>query len=331
MGESPQGTRNLRISPAYIIVMKNTASPSNASLAASITRKASTQTFYTIRFLADPERVEDAYRAYAYFRWVDDTLDAPGASRPENLLFVERQKSLLDACYHREPLPRTNPHEGILIGLVQRDGAKADGLQIYLRNMMAVMDFDAKRRGSLVSQFELNEYSHNLASAVTEAMHHFVGHGCSAPRDDTRYLAVTAAHITHMLRDTLDDIQAGYFNIPREVLEANNNSAQDVSSEPYREWVRGRVALAREYFKVGKSYLLHVENARFRLACYGYVSRFEGVLDAIEREGYVLRAAYPESESPGAMVRSIGSMLRMVMERHRKHLSPLHERSLRGL
>ena len=47
------------------------------TLAAAITKAASTQTYYTFRLLGDRERVEDAYRAYAYFRWVDDTLDAP--------------------------------------------------------------------------------------------------------------------------------------------------------------------------------------------------------------------------------------------------------------
>jgi phytoene/squalene synthetase len=61
------------------------------TLAPSITKAASKQTYYTVRFLVDHERVADAYRAYAYFRWVDDTLDdpalptlAPGASAGED-------------------------------------------------------------------------------------------------------------------------------------------------------------------------------------------------------------------------------------------------------
>lgn len=45
-------------------------------LASSITKAASKQTYYTIRYLVDRERVDDAYRAYGYFRWVDDILDA---------------------------------------------------------------------------------------------------------------------------------------------------------------------------------------------------------------------------------------------------------------
>jgi hypothetical protein len=36
------------------------------SLAAVITKKASKQTYYTIRFFVDRQRVDDAYRAYGY-------------------------------------------------------------------------------------------------------------------------------------------------------------------------------------------------------------------------------------------------------------------------
>ncbi|MBE0690098.1 MAG: hypothetical protein IH587_08265, partial [Anaerolineae bacterium] len=46
------------------------AQPLDATLPARITKAASRQTFYTIRFLVDHGRVTDAYRAYAYFRWV---------------------------------------------------------------------------------------------------------------------------------------------------------------------------------------------------------------------------------------------------------------------
>ncbi|HEY3475196.1 MAG TPA: hypothetical protein VGK56_11345, partial [Anaerolineales bacterium] len=63
--------------------------------ASSITRAASKQTYHTIRFLVDRERVENAYRAYAYFRWVDDILDADSGSESERRTFVERQESLL--------------------------------------------------------------------------------------------------------------------------------------------------------------------------------------------------------------------------------------------
>ena len=72
------------------------------SMAAAITKTASKQTYYTIRFFADRNRVEDAYRAYGYFRWVDDILDEKSGLKPEKIAFIHRQKSLLEACYQGE-------------------------------------------------------------------------------------------------------------------------------------------------------------------------------------------------------------------------------------
>ncbi len=279
--------------------------------ASSITKAASQQTYYTIRFLVDRERVADAYRAYGYFRWVDDVLDADSGSGPvlseveasERRAFLERQQSLLEKCYRGEAPRDANIQEKMLVELVQHDHEKDSGLQAYLRNMMLVMDFDARRRGRLISQVELHEYTRWLASAVTEAMHYFIGHGAFAPHDETRYLAVSAAHITHMLRDTFDDVQAGYYNIPREVLEANHIGPLDVQSDAYRAWVKSRVLLAREYFKAGKGYFARVQNPRCRLASFAYIARFEWLLDTMEREGYRLRPQYNERKSVGTGLR----------------------------
>jgi len=277
------------------------------SPASSITKTASKQTYYTIRFLVDRERVNDAYRAYGYFRWVDDVLDADSGSGPvlgeveasERRAFLERQKSLLEKCYRGEAPRDATIQEKMLVELVQRDQEKNSGLQAYLRNMMLVMEFDARRRGRLISQVELNEYTRWLASAVTEAMHYFIGHGAFAPHDETRYLAVSAAHVTHMLRDTFVDVQAGYYNIPREVLEAQHIGPQEVHSDAYRAWVMSRVQLAREYFQAGRNYFARVQSQRYRLAGLAYIARFEWLLDTFEREDYRLRPEYHERKSVG--------------------------------
>ncbi len=263
----------------------------NPNPASSITRAASKQTYYTIRFLVDRERVEDAYRAYGYFRWVDDILDAESSSFQDRMAFLERQKSLLDSCYRGEPPRDVDIEENMLVELVNHDQEKNSGLQSYLRNMMLVMDFDARRRGRVISQVELDEYTRWLAIAVTDAMRYFIGNGAFAPRDETRYLAVSAAHITHMLRDTYDDVQSGYFNIPREVLDANIIGPQDIDSEGYRDWVRSRVELAREYFEAGRDYFRKVQNSRHRLAGFAYMARFQWLLETFEREGYYTTAS----------------------------------------
>ena len=111
----------------------------------------------------------------------------------ERIAFIQRQKSLLEKCYRGENSWDVDIQEQMLIDLVQHDHEKDSGLQSYLRNMMQVMEFDARRRGGSISQVELNEYTRWLATAVTDNLHHFIGHGEFAPRDETRYLAVSDA------------------------------------------------------------------------------------------------------------------------------------------
>ena len=101
----------------------------------------------------------------------------------------------------------------------------------------------------------------------------------------------------HMLRDAYEDIQMGYYNIPREVLEAGHIGPQDIQSQAYRDWVQSRIELARSYFCAGKEYISHVENARCRIAGFAYMSRFEWLLEVIEREAYALRPDYTERKS----------------------------------
>jgi phytoene/squalene synthetase len=270
---------------------------SSGSLAASITKSASKQTYYTIRFFVDRDRVADAYRAYGYFRWVDDVIDDESGSGKERIAFADRQKSLLGSCYRGEVPTDLCDEEWMLVDLVCNDTEKNSGLQMYLRNMMDVMVFDAKRRGEIISQVELSEYSHQLAKAVTEALYYFIGHDDPSPRHEARYMAVAAAHITHMLRDAMEDVESGYFNIPREYLQARGISPQDVKTRVYREWVCGRVQLARGYFKLARESTSQVRGLRCRLAGYAYTARFEWMLKAIERDNYCLRSEYPERKS----------------------------------
>lgn len=284
------------------------------SLPASITKAASKQTYYTIRFLADRELINDAYRAYGYFRWVDDQLDDDGMKKVYRLAFIKRQKALIDRCYRGEWPRHVSDEESMLVDLIRIDHEKDSGLQAYIYNMMAVMAFDAERRGRLITEVELEQYTHCLAVGVTEALHYFIGHGCKTPRCEARYLAVSAAHITHMLRDTLDDLQAGYFNIPREYVEAHAIDPWDVGSDAYRKWVKSRIALARSYFQAGKEYLRRVGNPRCRVAGFAYISRFTGVLGAMQREGYRLRSGYPEYKNWTSAINMVGSALSQAFE-----------------
>lgn len=270
---------------------------SHLSLAEAITREASTQTYFTIRCLVDRPLVADAYRAYAYFRWVDDVIDQMSIEKVDRLAFLARQQGIIARCYQGEWPDDLCPEEQLVADLIGHDFDANRGLRTYINQMMAVMAFDAERNGRLISQAELAEYTRCLATAVTEALHYFIGHDDASPQDETRYMAVTGAHITHMLRDAVEDTAVGYYNIPQDYLETHAITPADVTHEVYRGWVQARAQLARHCFAIGRATIAQVENWRCRLAGYAYIARFELVLDAIERDDYWLRPAYPERKS----------------------------------
>jgi phytoene/squalene synthetase len=287
-------------------------SDATATLAQSITWAGSKQTYYTARLLVDRDLVDDFYRAYAYFRWVDDIVDAAASvdaatstdagasndvssrSHNERIAFVRRQRELIDRLYREERPHDLTLEEEMLADLISHDRGENSGLQSFIRNMFAVIEFDAYRRGRLISQDELTWYSDCLAKSVTDGIQYFVGNGHPYPASDDRYLATIAAHIAHLLRDTSLDTADGFINIPREYLETYSINPEDLDNPVFRAWVRDRVEQARGYFREGKRYLDELDVLRCKIAGYWYSARFDGVLDTIERDGYILRAEYNE-------------------------------------
>jgi phytoene/squalene synthetase len=96
-----------------------------------------------------------------------------------------------------------------------------------------------------------------------------------------------------MLRDTYADLDAGYFNVPREVLQANRIRPTDVDTDAYRSWVRERTQLARACLDAGRTYFQRVESWRHRLAGLAYIARFEWLLAQLEQDRFLVRPDYP--------------------------------------
>ena len=276
-----------------------------AGLAQSITRASSKQTYYTARLMVDKDLVSDFDRAYAYFRWADDIIDVSSQSDDERTSFIGRQRELIDRLYRNERPDDLTPEEEIAANLISHDKGENSGLQSFIRNMFAIIEFDAYRKGRLISQQELTWYSNCLGKAVTDGLQYFIGNGHPYPVTDNRLLAAIAAHIAHLLRDMLLDTADGFINIPREYLEAHGISPEDVDSPPFRAWVRERVEQARQYFREGKRYLDELDVLRCKMAGYWYCLRFEGVLDTIERDGYILRAVYNERRKLPTLLRIV--------------------------
>jgi phytoene/squalene synthetase len=255
---------------------------SRVTLARSITRSGSRQTHFVIGCLADRDLRDDAFRAYAYFRWLDDQLDGDGLSPAGRLAFLERQRRLLASTQPAVSALQPTEEERLLVDLLRTDDGDHPGLRSYVRHMMAVMELDARRRGRTITRQELDSYTRDLSRAVMDGLSYFVGHRAVYPATPDRLLAATGAHIVHMLRDAPEDVRAGYYNVPREFLAAHRLSPQDLEAAAYEVWSLGRLRLARRCFARGRVYILSVGNLRARLAGLAYCGRFESTLRRLE-------------------------------------------------
>ena len=267
---------------------------STADLARSITWEGSRQTYITGRLMIDRDLVDDFYRAYAYFRWADDVIDSSSHSDEERITFIKRQRDLIDGLYKNGRPDDLAAEEEIMVDLISHDRGENSGLQSFIRNMLAIIEFDAYRKGWPIGREELVWYSNCLAKSVTDGIQYFIGNGQAYPDGNDRYSAAFGAHITHLLRDTVQDTADGFINIPDEYLETHAIGPGDVDSDPYREWVQERVEEAWQQLHEGKRYLDKLDILRCKVAGYWYCARFEAVLSTIERDDYHLRAEYEE-------------------------------------
>ena len=238
--------------------------------------------------------MDDCLRAYAYFRWADDMIDITLSGDVERTVFINRQKALIDSLYQGLRPDDLSPEEDMLADLIAHDRGPDSGLRSFIRNFMSVIEFDAPPPRTVTGSHELAVYTTCLATAVMDGLQYFIGNGHPYPKTNDRAMAVTGAHITHMLRDLLEDLSTGLVNIPAEYLESHGISVKNEMSEQFRPWVREQVELAWNCFQAGKTYIDSLEVLRCKLAGVWYCARFECVLNAIERDGYRLRAEYPE-------------------------------------
>ena len=261
------------------------------SLARSITWKGSKLTYMVGRLLVDQDLKEDFFRAYAYFRWIDDFVDELSSTREGRIHFITRQDKLIRSSFSGNTLMEgLRPEEELLLQLTQNLHNHTDNLRSFVENMFAIIKFDSYRKDCYISSAELDWYSQCLGRSVVDGLQYFIGNNHDYPRSENQYSAAIAAHITHLLRDTLPDMANGFINIPHDVIPKQD--IQTIDHPSVRSWVRDRVMLARRHFQDGREYIRSMPVKRCQLASYLYCTQFERILDTIERDGYVLRHAY---------------------------------------
>ncbi len=261
-------------------------------IARRITWKNSKQTYYIGRLMVDRHLVNDFYRAYAYLRWADDIIDEIDQTEADRGNFVTRQHKLIDEVFKGQMIADLQPEELILVDLVRNKSISESGLESFIKNVFAIIEFDARRKHRLITELELDWYIECLGKAVIDGLQYFIGSNYDYPDAANRHLASMAAHITHLLRDTVEDIANGFINIPKEYLDTHPLDLTDPSHPDFIAFVKERVSLAREYFREGKQYIDSLSVLRCKIVGHWYCLRFSFILKTIEQDGYILRSRY---------------------------------------
>lgn len=247
-------------------------------LAKTITRHSSRQTYLTIKLLVNRHLQADCYKAYAYFRWLDDQVDDVLAAQKDRMEFIIKQKQLIANAYQNLTPKIENAEEQLILDLIQSNPLPNTKLANFIKNFFAIIEFDAYRKGRAITQTEYLWYTQTLGQAVTECIEYFM-EVANPPKSADHYKAAIASHITHILRDFEEDQLQGYFNKPQD----NQNN---------QEWVKDQVKQARIYFRQGKEYINTLQSWRVKLVATWYCNRFEWILDTIENDRYHLRYNY---------------------------------------
>ena len=270
-----------------------------AKLAKEITKSGSKQTYYIAKLLVDKEFISDFFRAYAYFRWIDDIIDDESISRKECETFTKRQRGIIEGLYTgtTEKDLSLSIEETMLLHAVLNDSKKSNGLRSFIENMFAIIEFDAYRKYTTITSEKYNWYTKTLAQSVTDGLQYFIGNKITYPESNSRLSAALGSHIIHLLRDTFEDVATGFFNIPTDYCCKYNLDYNNLDLSACKDWVKSQVDIAKELFINGKKYIKTMNNKRCRIAALWYCARFEGVLNRIERDDYMLRKHYKERKS----------------------------------
>jgi phytoene/squalene synthetase len=257
-------------------------------LARQIVFKSSWETYFIILLLADHGMVDDAFKACAYFRWVDDQIDTHLKSRKKRLSFLAKQKEIIDLSYKQIEAEVNAPEEQLIVDLIKNDRIPNSLLKSYINNFFLVLQFDAKRKWKKTTLKDLLWYSKTIGKAVTDCILHFIENKINYNFSPSIYKAAIAAHMIHMLRDFKEDIKTGFINIPKEYIYKNSINIKDVTDYQIKSWVKEIVVQAKSNFSEGKAYILHMKGFKRKIAAILYCHRFEPMLHAIEENDYIL-------------------------------------------
>ena len=268
-------------------------------LARSMVCQSNPTVFNLSRLLCDRRSFPYFLLGYAYFRWLDDRIDAPGALGEDIRAIAANQKALLIALYNgrdTNAAPRIAAEE-MLAQMVRYDCMNGCRLRSFVMDMFGALEFDASRRYQVRSQRKLDAYSHALGRSYTDVLQAFAGMGGVGGTDSLAGVAGYAAHQVHILRDLYVDLSLGYCNISSEDLTRYQWTVQSLPHDDLRPWVDATARKAQAAFKRGLQGIALIRSPRCRLLGYATSAHYMIVLERLALNGYDVASMLPISKA----------------------------------
>lgn len=265
-----------------------------------ITRDESPTVYSLGKFLFNREALPLFCLCYAYFRWLDDTIDSPNAVNKENQILIAKQKNIFSHSYENGldfKFKNLNIYEQMLVFLITQDKANGSYLRDCIFDMLLGLEFDAQRRFKTSSHQALEKYSQRLGRSYTNVLQIFTMPTQNTYQTNQGVLAGYASHQVHILRDFYEDISLGYYNVSKRDLTEFGWSPNQLAHVNIRPWVYKNVQKACATFDQGLSELKNCANLRFKLLSYALSSRYIYILGKIIQNDFILLNSYAPSKT----------------------------------
>jgi phytoene/squalene synthetase len=207
-----------------------------------------------------------ACAVYAYFRWSDDLVDAPGRDPDAVRGFTARQDGLIRGAASPE-----HPAEHALRRALLDPGLGPRLLPAVVR-MAQALDYDAHRGPGPIPEAELERQVERIGDAFVEAI--WVCSGAPGTPSPAALLLARAATATHMLRDHQEDLALGYCNLPRETF----GDSPPTPGPELEAWWQARAAQLERWFEEGLADAASIPTPRTRRLVLMLGRRYRSVL-----------------------------------------------------
>lgn len=255
--------------------------------APGVVRKNNWVTFWLGRLCFGPAAYKDLVLLYRFLREIDDYVDAPGRSYRDAKVFLKRHRCWIEEAYTRPELCPVR----LISPVIEYDRKNGRRLEPVIAGMLDVFEFDAQRKGQVVSRDELLSYSKALTRCYVGMLLAFLD-GPGDCRTAGEVLA-HACHRVHMLRDYHEDSKLGYINVPQEALRKHGLNVLGSSDKDLRAYVREESGSIAALFKQGKDELARTARLRVKIIGAMYCFHYETILHRLEDSSYCLQRNYP--------------------------------------